>query len=1149
MTTKKHRKGEKFLLLAIVLLLTVFFNSNVYAESEADDHKDVIIESTTCEEDYAGDEAAIKKCKEDANSCFAELYPNKFEISTSLSSDKKSFTISMKNNADKEYNFIIKYEITKNGIKLGLKENSLSVKKNSTNSLKNLPTEREEDSDDIDINILAVLDGQVEAKFNDIDCNRKFSATARISIPSYYTDKVHNTSIDEPNGICYKYLNNKLKASDISESDYKELASKYSYANIANLNTQKGLGQDVLKSSYKYCFANEVTKVKTNEEVIEGLYYAARSIVASAGTSSSSEWVENPPGYKYVDDLSKVINLTCDAFSETNVRKFYHNIKSYTGSVDYHYTYDKPISVDVCEVNCRELLTITYGPPVAVKAGFCFEYEVKVESKVECNAKEKENAAPDESEYKTCEPVPTCWYNSPQYKHQAGPNEEFDQCILDTDGGKYTQKAINKCYKKIYQNKSKTTKTTLALDYEDNVVKMDNSSCITYPTIVDGANTIYYAYKNGMEGGYYTSSGSTVEWHPYGTGTYKDSKNRTIPTMSGCYWNKYSRFYFSNQNIAQRTVGNDAHVSQYWGYGYYDDLTKWKYYPEAGIKVGYAYGNRCHDVCGYDVSSCAGGQYYNEVAPKDVAAKDPRSSARDQYYKDYKAYVEAKENCKAVATCDTSTATYTMTVNNLSDQTTICAKGENDSSCTSWSNTAAKNQCEYNTNNTTNNGVTTQLTGDPNRTFGVSKDSLKSCTDIAAAQPAKGDESIIREISGVCAGVDGDSQDYRTIISFPGTWIYSKNLKYKYHNPNDATKYESVPGKFCVGTTVTTVNKAWWKWDQNTGRDESKKSTISYSVAKDDAGVDINVLNTTSDSGKNGKYNIKAYVELIAGTDKKVGFGKSNWGFEISCFYAACDGKDCEETTICPPGVTCPDPNPKSVETKTISLDDLFPATENTTTEPGSSSSGNKSSGNSSSRSSGNSSSSSSSKSSGVKSSGVKSDSLKEVTPSKLNNVTLTDGNVQKMANSTTAGRQTGYNWSCEATNLLINNYPITPTALISKIQTAGNSVYGDNSEMDYQIVLTRQNILNIREYNKNHGEDYTATGTSSKEEDNYYTNNDNFIKFYKSKMLRDSKYVSKIIKPTDKASLCNNIINRNSCDTYNYNSAENIAICSKLGN
>lgn len=1117
MIKKKHKLGKMALTITFLLLVIISYK-NVYAVEEIE------FESTTCEQDYSGDQNAIKKCKQDAKLCFEQLYPNKFSIDTKLSEDKTKLKIIVQSQANKDYTFTIKYEITKDGNKIPQEPKSITVPKNGSSNIE-IETLLEQSgtgdnrvSSDIDINITAILDGQIEYKYNDVDCNRKFEATARVKIPGLKVEGFENPDIKE-GGICHKYLNTDagLSVSDIpetgadgTENNYRDLADKYKYSNIKNIDVGNNkTGGQLLQELYGYCFQPTITKRQTKEEIIEGLYYAARSIYAKekkAGTTTT--WTPTPdPKYKYVDSLEKALNLTCDAFSESNTRYFYHNLPEFDGgTVKYHYNYKNPVSQTVCTVQCRELLTITYGPPVAVQAGSCFQYEVKVESKVECNAQEVPNSEPKMSLYQVCEPIPTCWYNQPQYRNQAGPNEEFDSCILEEDGGKYTQKAINKCYKKVYgNNKIKKSNVNLALSYDYNVVKMANtiSECGNYDAPGgSNVNNIYNAYRrDGYQAGYYTSSngGVNVAWHPYGTATYKDTKGREIKTLSGCYWNRYSRFYFLNYNTALRTVGNDGHYSYHWGYGYVDDLSKWKYYPEAGIKVGYAWGTRCNDICGYDTSTCRNGAYYNDVAPKSVAENDPRTSARDQYYKDYKDYVEALEGCKAAAQCSTETSTYKMVVDRLSEETTICEPGNEDSkSCSSWTDAnKSKRQCKYNTKNTTDNGVTTQLTGDPNRTFGVPRSALEQCTPVEDEY-----NSVVREISGVCTEIPGDSQDYRTIIGFPGTWIKSKSLTYRHRKPSNTDDYVFKPNEYCVGTTINTVHKDWYKWDTLEQR-SSDTSSVKTTTELDSAGEKITKVD--------GKYNIRAFIET---------FGKANWKFNIECFYAACKDKDCNTKTVCTPGdkdcppggdTTCKKgecPNPSAYDTKIISLDDLFPTEQS--------------------------------------SSGVKNDSLKEIKPSKLNNVKSNENNVLKVENSQKAGRKTGFNWSCDATTLIIPEYPITPTALIAKVQTKyehAEDVYKDKAEIDFHVKLTPDNIKAIRKDNKNRENNKKDPYITDTEDYSVYQNDKNKIKFYNSTFLTTKNFVSVFEGPQEHT--CNNMLN-GKCDSYDYK--QYISTCDKLG-
>ena len=127
----------------------------------------------------------------------------------------------------------------------------------------------------------------------------------------------------------------------------------------------------------------------------------------------------------------------------------------------------KEQKVQVCTRTCKEAVEVKYGPPVASKAGLCFEYQVQVTSRVQCTS--TIDAKPP-TEPKICTPVPYC--NSiPGYTHQAGANDKYSTCVRKCDGGKYTEKCSEKCYKQVYENNSKNTKTSVDA-IEENAEKM-----------------------------------------------------------------------------------------------------------------------------------------------------------------------------------------------------------------------------------------------------------------------------------------------------------------------------------------------------------------------------------------------------------------------------------------------------------------------------------------------------------------------------------------------------------------------------------------------------------------------------------------------------------------------------------------------------
>lgn len=86
-------------------------------------------------------------------------------------------------------------------------------------------------------------------------------------------------------------------------------------------------------------------------------------------------------------------------------------------------------------------------------------------------------------------------------------------------------------------------------------------------------------------------------------------------------------------------------------------------------------------------------------------------------------------------------------------------------------------------------------------------------------------------------------------------------------------------------------------------------------------------------------------------------------------------------------------------------------------------------------------------------------------------------------ANETLSGgeRQPRWNWSSAAIDVTNQRYPVNPPEVIDDIESKGDTIYGNDEELDYKIILTRQNLRNLRSYNATHGsytdfEDMTCT-------------------------------------------------------------------------
>ena len=234
----------------------------------------------------------------------------------------------------------------------------------------------------------------------------------------------------------------------------------------------------------------------------------------------------------------------------------------------------KQVSKKLCTRICEEAVEVKYGPPVATKAGLCFEYQVQVTSRIKC--KTTIDYKPPEPK-PLCVPVPYC-NDIPGYTHQAGGNDEFKACVKKCDGGKYTEKCSEKCYKQVYESENETEKTNgLLADPQTKQIYSRSFSFKGYhyfsgSKLKWNADTYATYYK------YYTSHGRTA-WQDHITngGSYVPEsgfKKRLYSTgtckdpcfFTGCsktqYINKsdYKRDYIENLN-AYKTAINQCKAS------------------------------------------------------------------------------------------------------------------------------------------------------------------------------------------------------------------------------------------------------------------------------------------------------------------------------------------------------------------------------------------------------------------------------------------------------------------------------------------------------------------------------------------------------------------------------------------------------------
>ena len=289
--------------------------------------------------------------------------------------------------------------------------------------------------------------------------------------------------------------------------------------------------QPPASSGYIEC-ENYATKF-TDHNSFEYLYCHTRQLALDSGVEEV-HYSNATPDYS-----SKFPNQTasyaCNAFDVTSTRKikdsnYYSNTNYLLGTIVYDvpagtYTYnyggrvpttnaDGTISYGPgaypdtesvsCQIQCDEVVVIEYGPPVASKAGLCFEYKVQVTSRVNCKTIKKPDLPRSDLSY--CSPSPGCNHGSGFIDLGAGPAEEFDSCVGICDGGKYTSACTRQCYKQVYGSSTSAKKTTNPYD---------NITDMTTLLAFHGHNTVDRDFSKDGVGYYiYDPQYKAIVWKP-----------------------------------------------------------------------------------------------------------------------------------------------------------------------------------------------------------------------------------------------------------------------------------------------------------------------------------------------------------------------------------------------------------------------------------------------------------------------------------------------------------------------------------------------------------------------------------------------------------------------------------------------------------
>lgn len=621
---------------------------------------------------------------------------------------------------------------------------------------------------------------------------------------------------------------------------------------------------NMMSQKFKYCFGSYNASFNLANDAIKNVRHA--SLKAFKSYLDFKEEASKHSGADYQNALKEAQENGYTPVNNTSLSTLSCNKKSTTEETKKYYYEKEVVSNNVCSVKCIEQFQVTYDPPVAVKAGLCFQYKVTVRSKVTCKTEIKPSFSWPEAPTPevTCDYIPVC--QNSHSSTQAGPNDDFDECVNSCDGGKYTQKCINSCYSKVYENNKENANSLKQTGTYDNNVSVQQLAghskdpyynvpgCKTNGQIISNhaqCGAAFSELKQQYPMGYYkkNNEGGSESWIQYDWRPCFDASNKhcqytdddgkklnySIEKYNGnladsdFYKNNNSKSYIEAIKRAAPYYLRTASAADLLIRSFRGDGTlpnRWYIIGNAGIKRQKSSRWQCHEVCGFLANNSYGGCNASLSSSKDI---------EDDYVKKLNKIEEEFAACTTNAVCKEDKATFYIDV---TDKKTYSGKDKE-----SWTAT----------NRSSSKSTTPQTGGDtsmfvPLECTEEQKKATPLVCDVENVEQAPG-------INGQCYGRDNPKywQHYKTTITFPGTWINLKSAERVYKEPNSSSlnNYREKKNYYCTGYDSEDVNVDWWNWKVN-----GKGNVNSITLEKDN-NITANIAN----------------------------FGKFDWSVGLKCFF------------------------------------------------------------------------------------------------------------------------------------------------------------------------------------------------------------------------------------------------------------------------
>ena len=674
--------------------------------------------------------------------------------------------------------------------------------------------------------------------------------------------------------------------------------TKTTSANCPNLSDY----QAKMKAYFPYCWSDtdtnlDISGVKINN--IKQRFIKYYNTIMSIPFSSSSEIKAYNDNLVQLQNSSDWMEKKVEGEGSKNWKTNVGDLKCETSLVNTdgekkYFAEKEVLSNDYCKVKCTEKFTTTYSPPKSVVAGLCFSYKVTVKSKVDCITEQTGNNL-----WPSNEPKSSC--GGASYRavcedgtNQAGPNEEYDSCINDCDGGEYTKACSDKCYKKVYtstgttkaEKSSSSKKLKNSTSKNANLVLLankkkksfkiddddDDDKVKPYETYIDDDGKEYdldkrcsswsklknnmdicvegfMAAKENNSRGEYVPNDKGYRWKPDKEvaradngaldATYYSTSIRTIEKAGANSivqsMRRVAPYYLRSKKSTEDLLKSFFGQGHYYGRTYNID--------NQGIKRQSSSRYKCKEKCWFVVSSGTSngdnGTCVNDVSK---VLKKYKKSLNAKQGQIEKCSTTAAEMCKEEKQSDYTIGAKNKTVvKKVEDNKSTCDYGNYDDGFNNGNKSANSKEdvvCATQSQRNLLNDIFVKLPTDNNN---------DKCQN----------GSVSNGVNGKCYGTDYPNWHYKTTITFPGAWYNEKSRDTVYtgdHVGDDNYIFKEY--QYCTRFNSAATNVDWWTW-----RTKS--------------------VNPTGTAPNVDDWNINATVK---------NFGKFNWNLDFACFYSTYNG-------------------------------------------------------------------------------------------------------------------------------------------------------------------------------------------------------------------------------------------------------------------